>query len=219
MAVNDGLPATDLSRMNREYVKNLAEGESVPDGLPATDLSRMNRDWIKAVVEEAGGGGGGGDITVEAATFTENGTFTAPEGKAYSPVTVDVPSSAPALGPYKYVMGQITPETAGGIDFQITVPENIDAVKFGVIWLDDNSVISHYSSSSIMLISDSPEHGGSSTITHMTNGSQAAELKTAYGLFVSKATAHNIRFWYKSYQNWPAQPETYNYIVVYSVTE
>ena len=38
-------------------------------------------------------GGGGGDITVEALTVTENKTFTAPEGKAYNPVTVNVPNS------------------------------------------------------------------------------------------------------------------------------
>lgn len=39
-----------------------------------------------------GGGEGGGDITVEALSVTENGTYTAEEGKAYSPVTVNVPS-------------------------------------------------------------------------------------------------------------------------------
>ncbi len=40
-----------------------------------------------------GGGGGGGDITVEELNVTENGTTTAPAGKAYSPVTVNVPNS------------------------------------------------------------------------------------------------------------------------------
>lgn len=59
MAVKEGLPATDFSRMNRDYIRNVAEGETVKDGLPATDFSRMNREYIKAVVEEAGGGGGG----------------------------------------------------------------------------------------------------------------------------------------------------------------
>lgn len=36
-------------------------------------------------------GGGGSSITVEPLTVTENGTQTAPSGKAYSPVTVNVP--------------------------------------------------------------------------------------------------------------------------------
>lgn len=35
-------------------------------------------------------GGGGGDITVESLSVTQNGTYTAPQGKAYSPVTVEV---------------------------------------------------------------------------------------------------------------------------------
>lgn len=89
MAVKNGLPATDFSKMNRDYIRNVAEGETVKDGLPATDFSRMNREYIKAVVEESGGGGGG-DITVESLTVTENDTYTAPEGKAYSPVIVNV---------------------------------------------------------------------------------------------------------------------------------
>jgi hypothetical protein len=33
---------------------------------------------------------GGGDVTVEELTVTENGTYTAPKGKAYSPVNVNV---------------------------------------------------------------------------------------------------------------------------------
>lgn len=32
---------------------------AVKDGLPATDLSRMNREYIKAVAAESGGGGSG----------------------------------------------------------------------------------------------------------------------------------------------------------------
>ena len=42
----------------------------------------------------SGGGGGGGEV--EALSVTENGTYTAPTGKAYSPVTVNV-GGDPAL--------------------------------------------------------------------------------------------------------------------------
>ena len=42
-------------------------------------------------IGKATGGGGGGDIAVEAIIATENKTYTAPSGKAYSPVTVSVP--------------------------------------------------------------------------------------------------------------------------------
>lgn len=38
------------------------------------------------------GGGGGSSVTVEPLTVTQNGTTTAPSGKAYSPVTVNVPN-------------------------------------------------------------------------------------------------------------------------------
>lgn len=37
--------------------------------------------------------GGGGDITTQALTVTANGTYNAPLGKAYTPVTVNVPTS------------------------------------------------------------------------------------------------------------------------------
>lgn len=40
---------------------------------------------------EATSGGGGSGITVEPITITQNGTTTAPSGKAYSPITVNVP--------------------------------------------------------------------------------------------------------------------------------
>ena len=42
--------------------------------------------------EQATSGGGGSGITVEPITITQNGTTTAPDGKAYSPITVNVPS-------------------------------------------------------------------------------------------------------------------------------
>ena len=44
--------------------------------------------------------GGGSSVTVEALTATENKTYTAPEGKAYSPVTVNVPSMAQVADVY-----------------------------------------------------------------------------------------------------------------------
>ena len=41
-------------------------------------------------VKKQGTGSGGGSITVESLSVTQNGTYTAPTGKAYSPVTVNV---------------------------------------------------------------------------------------------------------------------------------
>ena len=56
-----------------------------------------------------GGTGGGSSITVEALTATENKTYTAPEGKAYSPATVNVPSS----GVTNIKTGTFKPSTTG----------------------------------------------------------------------------------------------------------
>lgn len=245
MDVKDGLPATDFSRKDREWVKNVVEGTTVPDGLPATNLSRMNREWVKAVVDEAGGGSGDIEVealsvtengtytadegkayspvsvtvpqtTVESLSVTENGTYTAPEGKAYSPVTVSV-SAAPALGSYKVVMGQFTPTTTGDFTIDVTVTDTISAVKWGVVWLDDGSVASNYSETSIGLASSSPVTGGYSCIDCMNNSSHQAQVKTAYGIEIKKQDAHTFRFHYRSYNGWLGQPETYNYFGIYTV--
>lgn len=53
------------------------------------DLKQFER-WRKKCLEGLGKNGGGGGITVKSLSVTENGTYTAPTGKAYSPVTVNV---------------------------------------------------------------------------------------------------------------------------------
>ena len=44
------------------------------------------------------GEGGGGDVSVEELNVTDNGTYTAPAGKAYSPVKVNVPKGITPSG-------------------------------------------------------------------------------------------------------------------------
>ena len=65
-------------------------------------MDLMGYAFFKAMVKE---GGGGGDITVESLDVKENGTTTAPEGKAYSPVNVNVPNSYTAADEGKVVSG------------------------------------------------------------------------------------------------------------------
>lgn len=48
-------------------------------------------DYYSSLFASKLNGGGGGGVTVEPLTVTENGTYTAPSGKAYSPVNVGVP--------------------------------------------------------------------------------------------------------------------------------
>ena len=53
----------------------------------------MDSLTILALKKAESGGGGGGDITVESLSVSQNGTYTATTGKAYSPVTVAVPQT------------------------------------------------------------------------------------------------------------------------------
>lgn len=48
-------------------------------------------DYFDILLAKKLSGGGGGNITVEPITITENGTTTAPTGKAFSPIYTDVP--------------------------------------------------------------------------------------------------------------------------------
>lgn len=59
-------------------------------GMDAPELTPVTRkEWF---ISQISGGGGGGGVTVSPLTVTENGTYTAPEGSAYSPVSVNVQS-------------------------------------------------------------------------------------------------------------------------------
>lgn len=49
------------------------------------------------LAKKLSGGGGGGEITVEGLNVEENGTYTAPSGKAYSPVVVNLPLGEKAI--------------------------------------------------------------------------------------------------------------------------
>ena len=70
----------------------------------------------------AGGGGGGGDVTVESKSISSNGTFTAPPGKAYSPVTVDVPNSYAAGDEGKVVSnGELVAQSSDSVTQNGTV--------------------------------------------------------------------------------------------------
>lgn len=62
-------------------------------------------------------GGGGGDITVESLPVTANGTYSAPSGKAYSPVVANVPNSYTASDEGKVVSsGALVAQTSQTID-------------------------------------------------------------------------------------------------------
>lgn len=74
---------------------------------------------IKAIALAKIVGGGGSGINVEPLTATENKTYTAPTGKAYSPVTVNVPNTYTAADEGKVVdNGQLVEQaSASGVSF------------------------------------------------------------------------------------------------------
>lgn len=62
-----------------------------------------------ALAKAIGGSGGGSSVTVEELTVNQNGTTTAPEGKAYNPVKVNV--QPPLQQKTVNVNGDVTPDT------------------------------------------------------------------------------------------------------------
>ena len=108
-------------------------------------FDEQNQNWI----EQSSGGGGGSDITVESLSVTENGTYTAPTGKAYSPVTVNVESGGGVeytkLEHKEYVynlandttFNEITPSTTVQT---ISSTENID-IDIPAVDLDSYDII------------------------------------------------------------------------------
>ena len=80
---------------------------------------------------KAAAGGGGGDITVESLSVTENGTTTAPSGKAYSPVVVNVPNSYAAADEGKVVSnGSLVSQTAHA---EVTQNGTIDTTLYNSV--------------------------------------------------------------------------------------
>ena len=68
---------------------------------------------IKALALAKAIGGGGSSIDIETLTVTENGTVTAPSGKAYGTVIVNVPPRTPrAAAPGGYNIGTFFSEYA-----------------------------------------------------------------------------------------------------------
>lgn len=67
--------------------------------------------FYEQIIENAGGGGGGGSTTIVPLSVDHNATFTAPEGTAYSPVTVNVPTTG------DYTTYVKSASSVGGIQF------------------------------------------------------------------------------------------------------
>ena len=76
-----------IPRIEKYLAKAAGMDVETPD-----PLTRVER-YLDVIAES----GGGSSVTVEPLIVTQNGITTAPSGKAYSPVTVDVPAPASAV--------------------------------------------------------------------------------------------------------------------------
>lgn len=94
---------TPITRKEMYLAKAAGEDVNTPEPVTREEI------FLEAVAER----GSGGDITVESLSVTENGEHTAPSGKAYSPVTVNVPNSYAAGDEGKVVSnGALVAQTA-----------------------------------------------------------------------------------------------------------
>ena len=101
-----------LTREEKYLAKIAGEDVDVPPyPIPRTE------QYLAAILENGGGG-----AEVEALTVTQNDTYTAPEGKAYSPVTVNVPNTYAAGDEGKVVSsGELVSQSSSSVTENGTV--------------------------------------------------------------------------------------------------
>lgn len=108
----------DLQTLESEYSCHQGDKAELPDG---SYYLRHSDDYQGELWELAKSSGGGG-VEVESLSVTENGTYTAEEGKAYSPVNVNVPNSYAAGDEGKVVSnGALVAQTSDSVTENGTV--------------------------------------------------------------------------------------------------
>lgn len=138
-------------------------------------------------------GGGGGDITVESLSVTENGTTTAPSGKAYSPVVVSVPNSYTVSDEGKVVSnGALVAQTAmtatqnGTVDTTLnnSVTVNVQAPVIpapikDVVFVDyDGEIVQEYTSQEFLALTEMPANPTHTGLTAQGWNWTLADAKT-----------------------------------------
>ncbi len=98
----------------------------------------MSFDPISYAMGKQAGGGGGG-VTVEPLSVTENGTYTAPSGKAYSPVTVNVTAPTPSILTYSGFSTLNVSQTAASLPKEISVDATFASALTGMFKTNYNT--------------------------------------------------------------------------------
>ena len=118
-----------------------------------------------------------------------------------------------SVGTHSVELGQYTPSSTGNFTIVTDLPA-AKTVVWACVWLDDASVLTNYSSANIMTFSSTPISGPMRLINYFSSGTSKVEVKSAFGLRVGNSGAYRSLI-YDSHANWPGQPETYNYMLVY----
>lgn len=139
--------ASEITRLQsaKADLKTAIEGKGVT--VPSDATLDDYADLVDSI------SGGGGDVTVTPLSVTENATYTAPTGTAYSPVTVNVQSGGGSTTPQEalksvlenagFVFVTFTPQTpASGNYFEVQhtlgdVPT--DAIWFAKTWVNEDT--------------------------------------------------------------------------------
>ena len=133
---------------NREAANQIASkitGETVNASTTKGALEAISGKKVgsiaQAINDIAQGDIPSGNVTVEALNVTENGTYTAPEGKAYSPVSVTVAGSLPDN---IYFYGVTTDSSGYAGNCSMVSSEEITGVGTYDVYFYENAVSGGY---------------------------------------------------------------------------
>lgn len=99
----------------------------------------MGFDPVSYAMGKQAGGGGGSSVTVEPLTVTENGTYTAPSGKAYSPVRVHVSAPTPGILIYSGFSQLNVSRKEASLPKEISVDATFASMLSGTLRADYNT--------------------------------------------------------------------------------
>lgn len=99
-------------------------------------------DAIQTLVDGYGQGGG---VTTQPLSVTENGTYTAPSGTAYTPVTVNVPSGGSLPSVISKIDGGSFTLASDTLTGNHSITHSLGVVPSGIAMWSDDIVVEAYS--------------------------------------------------------------------------